>query len=187
MLDAAEAVVAKLGISALTLDAVAAEAGASKGGLLHYFRTKDVLIEAMVVRTCDRWRSDTREAIALTPPGPGRAARAVLSMCVGRPQDWTEPMRRSGAVLVAALATNPSLVEPMRRVHQELFNEARDDGLPGGVGEIVLLATNGLWFEWIFGLGEVHPERLAAIRGALVSLLRANGARPDAGEVETTT
>ena len=47
LLDAAEAVVAREGITRLTLDAVAAEVGLSKGGVLHHFPTKDRLVEAM--------------------------------------------------------------------------------------------------------------------------------------------
>ena len=50
LLDAAEAVVARQGVANLTFDAVAAEAGMSKGGLLHHFRSKDRLIEALVTR-----------------------------------------------------------------------------------------------------------------------------------------
>ena len=57
LLDAAEAVVARQGIANLTLEAVAAEAGISKGGLLHHFRTKDRLIEALVTRAAENWRA----------------------------------------------------------------------------------------------------------------------------------
>ena len=39
LLDAAVAVVRRDGAQALTLDAVAAEAGVSKGGLLYHFRS----------------------------------------------------------------------------------------------------------------------------------------------------
>src|SRR5262245_2150654 len=57
LLDAAEAVVVRQGIANLTLDAVAAEAGLSKGGLLHHFPTKDKLVEGMVVRSAEQWRA----------------------------------------------------------------------------------------------------------------------------------
>jgi AcrR family transcriptional regulator len=57
LLDAAEAVVMRQGIANLTLDAVAAEAGMSKGGLLHHFPTKDRLVEALVTRSAENWRA----------------------------------------------------------------------------------------------------------------------------------
>ena len=56
LLDAAETVVARQGFANLTLDAVAAEAGISKGGLLHHFPSKDRLVEGLVARTAEGWR-----------------------------------------------------------------------------------------------------------------------------------
>jgi AcrR family transcriptional regulator len=52
LLDAAVAVVRREGPRALTLDAVAAEAGVSKGGLLYHFATKDDLVDALI----EDWR-----------------------------------------------------------------------------------------------------------------------------------
>jgi AcrR family transcriptional regulator len=76
MLDAAEAVVVRQGIANLTLEAVAAEAGMSKGGLLHHFPSKDRLVEAMVVRCAEHVREGATQAYQCTPearagwPGP---------------------------------------------------------------------------------------------------------------------
>src|SRR5215813_12535821 len=53
ILDATETVVARQGVASLTLDAVAAEARLSKGGLLHYFPSKDRLVEALVSRSAE--------------------------------------------------------------------------------------------------------------------------------------
>src|SRR5207247_887564 len=83
LLDAAEAVVVRQGISNLTLDAVAAEAGMSKGGLLHHFRTKDRLVEALVVRSAENWRACYLEAYGRTPEGPGRIAEGGRPPGVG--------------------------------------------------------------------------------------------------------
>jgi AcrR family transcriptional regulator len=77
LLDAAEAVVVEQGIASLTLDAVAREAGMSKGGLLHYFPSKDRLVEALVMRSADGWRGCYLAAYERTPGGPGRVARAA--------------------------------------------------------------------------------------------------------------
>ena len=77
LLDAAETVAVREGVSRLTFDAVAAEAGVSKGGLLHYFTNKDQLIEAMVQRAADGWRHHFRSAYASAPPGPGLAGNGL--------------------------------------------------------------------------------------------------------------
>ena len=49
ILDATVQVAIRDGVMAMTLDAVAQEAGVSKGGLLYHFRSKDDLIAAMLV------------------------------------------------------------------------------------------------------------------------------------------
>lgn len=50
LLDAAERVVLRDGAGQLTMDAVAAEAGVSKGGVLYAFPSKDALIDALFNR-----------------------------------------------------------------------------------------------------------------------------------------
>ena len=50
IVDAAEEVVLRDGVARLTLDAAAAEAGLSKGGVLYHFASRDALVAGMVDR-----------------------------------------------------------------------------------------------------------------------------------------
>src|SRR5262245_1268620 len=97
LLDAAEAVVARQGIASLTLDAVAAEAGMSKGGVLHDLPSKDRLVEAMVVRSAEGWRATYTRAYEQMPPGPGRMARALFHHCLSDAKGWTRELQRSSS------------------------------------------------------------------------------------------
>ncbi len=171
MLDAAEAVVVRQGIANLTLDAVAAEAGISKGGLLHHFPTKDRLVEAMVTRCAENWRATYLEAYERAPEGPGRMARALLDHCLTDAQSWTEELRRSSSAVFAALAQNPALIQPMRAVYDDLHRRIAEDGLPPGVGEAVVAATDGLWLDWVLGLVPVNQELVGRVRSALDDML----------------
>jgi AcrR family transcriptional regulator len=171
LLDAAEEVILRTGLGSLTLDAVAAHAKVSKGGLLYHFPSKDALIIAVIERTCSNWRSDYLAAIAAEKPGRGRVPRAVLKMCMGSTESCTENCRRSGIVMIAAIANNPALAEPLRRTHGELLHLLREDGGDSGAGEAVVLAVNGMWFEQIFGLGDMPVSRLESIREALTRLV----------------
>lgn len=173
VLDAAEEVILRDGIASFTLEAVAAEAGVSKGGLLHHYPSKDRLIETLVARSLDGWRTSCDGAFDAEPEGPGRAARAMMNMCLATPEKWSEESRRSSAVLIAAIANNPALVRPMRENHRRLLERLRDDGVAPGASEAVMLAIHGMWFEWIFGLEDMHPRRLAILREALERLLGA--------------
>lgn len=179
ILDAAQTVIARQGIANLTLDAVAAEAGMSKGGLLHHYPSKDRLVEALVTRCAEHWRACYTAAYERTPEGPGRMARALLSNCLSQTHAWTEQVRRSSSAVFAALAQNPSLIEPMRAACGDLHRRIADDGLPPGVGEAVASAIDGLWLDWVLGLVPVDQGRLARVRMALEEMLaRATPARP---------
>jgi AcrR family transcriptional regulator len=171
LLDAAEAVVARQGIANLTLDAVAAEARMSKGGLLHYFPAKDRLVEALVIRCAEGWRSCYTEAYERTPDGPGRMARALLNHCLSDAKCWTEELRRSSSAVFAALAQNPALIEPMRAVYADLHRRIAEDGLPPGVGEAVAAAIDGLWLDWVLGIVPLEQDRVVRVRLALEDML----------------
>jgi len=171
LLDATEAVVARQGIANLTLDAVAAEARMSKGGLLHYFPSKDRLVEALVIRTAEGWRSCYTEAYEHTPEGPGRMARTLLDHCLSDAKCWTEELRRSSSAVFAALAQNPALIEPMRAVYADLHRRIAQDGLPPGVAEAVAAAIDGLWLDWVLGIVPLEQDRVVRVRRALEDML----------------
>ncbi len=171
LLDAAEMVIMRQGIARLALDAVAAEAGISKGGLLHYFPTKDRLVEALVRRSAENWRACYMSAYDRIPEGPGRMTRALLDHCLSDAQGWTEELQRSSSACFAALAQNPSLIEPMRAVYCDLHQRVAADQLPPGVGEAVAAAIDGLWLYWVLGLASVNQELVVRVRTALEGML----------------
>ncbi len=180
VLDAAEAVVVRQGIGNLTLDAVAAEAGMSKGGLLHHFASKDRLIEAMVLRCAAGWRECAIGAYEESSAGPGRMARALLNHLKDA-EGWTEQCQRSSSAVFAALVQNPRLIEPMRAVYGEIRQRLADDGLESGVGETVCAAMDGLWLCRVLGLGSVDQGLMDRIRLTLEPLVGGAGGEGASG------
>lgn len=171
ILNAATAVVSQQGIAKLTIDAVAKQAGISKGGVLHHFRTKDSLVQAMVQRSADGWRNCYSQAYDETPEGPGRMSRALIQHCLSDAKTWTDELRESSSAVFAALAHQPNLIAPMREAYEELHTRLADDGLPAGMAETVLAAVDGMWLRWVLGLGEVDQELVDRVRQALESML----------------
>lgn len=171
MLNAAEAVILRQGIASMTLDAVAAEAGISKGGLLHHFPSKDRLIEALVTRSAANWRTRFLAAHERQPEGPGRMTRALLKDCLTDSESWTEQLRRSTSAVFAALAQNPALIEPMRTVYADLRQRIAEDGLPPGVGEAVVAAIDGLWLDWVLGFVPLDQAHVSRVRLVLEEML----------------
>ena len=188
LLNAAETVASKEGVARLTFDAVAAEAGVSKGGLLHHFTNKDQLIEAMVRRTAEGWRGYYTAALQSVPEGPGRLVRGLLKSCLTDAEQWTEDLRRSFSSVFAALAQNPALVEPMREAYVEFFQLVEADGLPDGLAEVLTTAIDGMWFYWVLRLRPVDQGALDRMRTNLEGILtQALEALAKESPVETTT
>jgi AcrR family transcriptional regulator len=171
LLDAAEAVIVRDGIASLTLDAVAAEAKVSKGGLLHHFRSKDRLVEALVTRTAGNIRAHNAEACESVPAGPGRMSRGLLAANLRDLHEWCVTCQRGSAATFSALAHNPQLLAPMREAYAELHRRVAEDDLPEGIGDVVVAAIDGLWLNWVLGLIQVDQAMIVRVRTALEKIL----------------
>ena len=171
ILQAAGRVILASGVGALTLDAVAREAGVSKGGLLYHFPAKDALITAMVDRLLSEFDRALAAAVAEDgEPEPGRWLRAYIRATVA----LSEPDSQLTAALIAALAAEPHLLEPVRAHFAAWQRRAEADGVDPARATVVRMAVDGLWFADMFGLappGGPQRERLIA---ALIALTRSS-------------
>lgn len=81
--DAARAVLLRDGVTALTLEAVAREAGVTKQGLLYHFASKEELVFEILLET---WERDAREIAAAVEQAStgGAALEAIIRTYVER-------------------------------------------------------------------------------------------------------
>ncbi len=161
LLDAASAVLLRHGAHAMTLEAVAAEAGVSKGGLLYHFPGKGQLLDALV----ERWDASLEaEVEARREPGPGGWVRAYLDAS----STLSEAERRQEIGLLAALAAEPERLAPVRRRYEQWQARAVDDGIDPVEATVVRLAADGLWIAELLGFappeGELRERVLARLR-----------------------
>ena len=77
ILEAAREVLFRHGVTAMTLDAVAKEAGMSKTGLYYYYPSKDALIFELVFGVIQNQTRAVRDAVAEAKDG-GEALRAII-------------------------------------------------------------------------------------------------------------
>jgi len=168
LLAAAERIVRRDGVGRLTLDAVAVEAGTSKGGLLYHFASRDALITAMVERHAVAFSASLDAAMAADPEPPGRWTRAYLRSSA-KP---TEPVEGDAAAtgLLAAMASNPALADPLREQYAAWREQVADDGLPEADAMIVALAADGLWMADLLGYASPTGERRARIFARLLEM-----------------
>jgi AcrR family transcriptional regulator len=158
ILDGAERLVRRDGVGRLTLDAAAAEAGASKGGLLYHFATREALVRAMVERLVARFDASLEAATTLDAEPRGRWTRAYIRVTAA--PDGPSEDDGTATALLAALASDPSLADPLRERYAVWRAAVADDGLPSEDATILALAADGLWMADLLGFAApAGPER----------------------------
>ena len=168
LLDAAERVVRRDGVARLTLDAVADEAGASKGGLLYHFASRDALITAMVERMTRSFSTSLGAAIAADPEPRGRWTRAYIRTTAALERSSQDEV--TATALLAAMASRPVLAAPLREEYAAWRERLADDGLPEADAMIVALAADGLWMADLLGFAAPTGARRARILARMLEL-----------------
>ena len=167
IIDAAEAVVIADGASHMTLDAVAAKAGVSKGGLLHHFPTKVALLEAMVKRQIEVRQEARRKICNELPAGPSRLVKGFILSILHRDRVHDS----LGASLFAAVAHNPRLNEPVREVVRQVYGEFTSSGMKFESAAIIALAADALWLQEMLSISPFTKEQRNRIIKELLRLL----------------
>lgn len=172
LLEAARAVVAQRGGGGLTLDAVAAHAGLSKGGVLYHFPTKEALIVAMVERELDEMDRALEVAMAeeAASEGPRGGAFARAYVKVSLAEGGGDDCGLGG--LLAAVATDPSLLAGYRARTERWRERMRADGLDPALAEVLRMAVDGLYYSSLVGAARPRAEELPAFEAALLALTR---------------
>ena len=157
ILAAVRTLLARGGPDAVTLDAAAAEAGISKGGLLYHFPTKAALFLGVLEQMRDRVEADMADRLDRTDP-----VDAFL--------DYATPVDDESAFAVALIAAvhNGQAADPqIRQVMIDGFlaweRPLGDVELDPVDAEIIRLVGNGIYFSAISGLPPTDPDLLAAV------------------------
>lgn len=174
ILEAAEEVVLGEGAGRLTLDAVAARAGLSKGGLLYHFRTKEALLEAMIERLCSTFEARTLDHMRMVD-GPVSALVAHVSAALDRNVNGSV----AGALL-AAVANDPKLLEPMRAHLRRWVPQLAPEAPSFADRGIVWLATEGLWLLELLDLSPLNERQRREIAARLAAIARSGELAPAA-------
>lgn len=168
LLDSAESVLAEHGSQGLTLAAVAAHAGVSKGGLLYHFANKDALITAMIERLIAGF-DELIESFRLERPGWYTRAYVEATFAVLTTQDAEAARRRWAAVCAAA--TDPVLKKPFAAAQRRWLHEGLDEEPDPDLAQLVRLSADGLWEAAELDPSLLGPDRLSALRERLLALV----------------
>ena len=171
ILDALEEILVRDGTDKATLDAVAARAGVSKGGLLYHFPSKDAMMAAMVRRLgerAERKRVQAADAgtslaewylspLATPPSSAGTAGSAGTDT---DPDDALEiALFRSTLAAFRSTDGAPGQVQDavveMMGMYDRVLQDEFDDPVHA---EIVRLVGDGLYLAALVGLPGPDPD-----------------------------
>jgi AcrR family transcriptional regulator len=176
ILTAAERVALRDGVLHLTVEAVAREAKLSKGGVLYHFATKERLIQAMLdrlIQYCEQEIAQHQQNDAT----PGRWTRAyvrkTLAPLTPYPGEAAFPKSKEvGAGLIVAAATDPKLLEPLRKRFRTWQRAIERDGISPTRATVVRLAVDGLWLADVLGIWSLSDKLRRQVLNELIRLTR---------------
>ena len=154
ILDALQDILIGEGYSAVTLGAVARDAGVSKGGLLYHFPSKAAMMDGLVGRLVELAEVEFREA---RESGEG-VVRVFLRTSL--PQSPEE--KELYWAVIAALRSHEDLGEEAVQRVRYLFTHWRDllhaELTDPVLAELILRAGDGLYMAAIAGMPLPEPE-----------------------------
>jgi len=167
ILAAAEELARVAGPGNLSLDAVAARAGVSKGGLLYHFPTKGKLLEALVEAFLGSFDQALREREAESAGAPDSLLRAYLDILVNEHLCHQPPP--SG--LLAALGEDPNFLAPVRRFDRKLLDRMKANATDPTIALVVFLALHGIKSMQLLNIETVDAEEFDRVVTKLRELI----------------
>ncbi len=164
LLSAASLVIHREGANHLTLDAVAREAGVSKGGLLYHFSSKHDLIVGMVQAYLDDFE---RRILQHTTQGVNYP-RAFVQATLDELRD--DQVKASNAALLATLAHEPELLRMFREAAGLWQTQLEHSGLDPARATVARLAVEGLYFAELLGVAVPQGKLRAETERLLLDL-----------------
>lgn len=156
ILEAALRVVDARGSNHLTIDAVAAEAGLSKGGVLYHFASKQALLQGMLDGLISAHQERTEKQ-------PASRSRFAASLHLDDPM--TPKEQRASLAILAAVAEDPELIASASVYMKDTVATAISDVPADRQDEalVLWLATEGLRFLNILSINPMSPRQTKSV------------------------
>lgn len=159
ILEAADGLARDVGPGHISLEAVAARAGVSKGGLLHHFPSKDRLLRALVEHYLKAFDEALAARQAETEDAPDSVTHAFLDLFI-REHERRQPPP-SG--LMIALAENPGLLEPVRHYNRMFLDRMKENASDPDMAVLVFLALRGMRNMQMLNMDVLRADEVDAL------------------------
>lgn len=167
ILAAVAAVAHEIGLAHLSLEAVAERAGVSKGGLLYHFPTKQALLLAVV----ENQIALTEKAIECASNRLGTSGAVHALVYAFREMVRCKPQPPAG--VIAAMAENPTLLEPVRAHNRRIADRLKPSENPEAA-LIAFYAIEGMRALHLFQTDPLDAEERERVLEAIAHLIEAS-------------
>lgn len=158
VLDAYESILISEGERAATMDAVAARAEVSKGGLLYHFKDKNALADGLIERLLD-YAAEDRQIMRSSPEGPSRYYVRSSAFYLNDDSSQGAPIDRTFiAVLSLGQEAQPKAREAMRRIHADWYEIILGEVGDPVIASAILLMGDGLYYNAAMAGGGLDSE-----------------------------
>lgn len=147
LLDAFETLLVSAGSRSATLDAVAAEAQVSKGGLLYHFHSKDELVEGMLTRLREQGRTDA-DKMRAAKEGP---VEFYLRTSINSGSDFDRALIAAGRIAQENDSRASAALADLREGWFAILRDHIDDE---ALARTIQLIGDGLYFDDTTGLSD---------------------------------
>jgi AcrR family transcriptional regulator len=168
LLDAAADLITQHSVQELTLEAVAAAAGVTKGGLIYHFKTKDDLLGALVQRMIEKLDQRQRAKAA----GRGATKSALLLALVDETFDMQRAEKQLLTNLIAAASAHPHLLGPVRTLFAQVYGDLSGTSAQAGLALAIAAALDGVSMLELMGFHHFTKGQRKAMRQALLELIQ---------------
>jgi len=182
VLDAAEAVVGRLGAARLTLDAVAAEAGIGKASVVYDFKSKQNLVRAVIARKVRLEEEHIGRAVEAIGRQPNAEALGRIAAASDAPNDETRAVALN---LCAALAQDADLRRGLKRFYEKEIAAVTGTATKPRMALLAFLALEGLkMLEYFEFYRWPEAERASILKDLVVLVGSGKSYRPGDAEEE---
>lgn len=168
ILEASAYVIQTNGILSFTLEAVAKQAGVSKGGLLYHFPSKEALVSGMVKHIMQNYIENIENNADQDTSQHGRWTRSFIRGSFEK----SNPDKYMNAGLMAAAVVNKDLLKPVQDAYEQWQTRINNDEIDAIDSTILRLAVDGLWFSEIFDLAPLEKNHRQQVLERLIELTK---------------
>lgn len=154
-IQAALTIIARDGAGRLTLDAIAREAGLSKGGLMHQFPNKEAVLKALLERQNEYFEGFFARYLA--DHGTGQRQPYLVARIAAARKAMAQPESIAFALL-GVLANEPGLLSVQRDIDAVTVATVQAQAADPDLALLRLMAARGLVMTYLFGFASIPQE-----------------------------